>query len=211
MRLAIAGAAELGKLIAYHAVHDSGYTIAGYYDDFRKDPTFNNAPILGTTASILSDFESGRFDQLIIAIGYNHMETREALFNRFKGVVPFANIIHSSCYVDSSCVLGEGLFFLPGVVLDLDVSIGDNVLINTAGSIAHHSRVESHCFLAPAVHIAGLVTIGSCSFVGIGSTVIDCIRVAPYSVIGAGSVVISDTETQSVYVGVPARKIKNRT
>lgn len=210
MRLAIAGAAELGRLIAYHAEQDGGYTVAGFYDDFRKEESFNGRPVLGNTEKIVKDYHDGLFDSLMVGIGYNHMESRAALFDRLKGKVPFANVIHSSCYVDPSCTLGEGIFLLPGVVLDTGVVIEDNVLINTSGTIAHHSKVEAHSFLAPGVHVAGLVRIGRCSFVGIGSTIIDCVSIAPYGVIGAGSVVLRDTEEHSVYVGVPASRIKQR-
>jgi acetyltransferase-like isoleucine patch superfamily enzyme len=82
------------------------------------------------------------------------------------------------------------------------------VLINTGGTIAHHSKIGAHSFLAPAVQLAGLITVGERCFIGIGATIVDCINIAPGSVIGAGSVVINDTEENSVSVGVPAKIVK---
>jgi sugar O-acyltransferase (sialic acid O-acetyltransferase NeuD family) len=163
---------------------------------------------LGKTDSIQADFEAGKFDALMVGIGYNHMKVRKAVFERFKGSIPFANIIHSSCYVDSSVKLGEGIFLLPGTVIDMEAEVGDNVLMNTQVTVAHHTKIGSHSFLAPGVHLAGLIHVGECSFVGIGCTVIDCINIAPWSVIGAGAVVINDTEPYSVSVGTPSRIIK---
>lgn len=208
MRLAIIGAGELGKLIAYHAVNDAGFTIAGYYDDFVTAQTFNGSPVLGKCDKVVSDHAAGLFDKLFIGIGYDHMAVRADYFNQFSSRVPFANIIHSSSYVDPSCTLGSGIFILPGNVLDFEVTIGNNVLINTGGTIAHHSKVLDHCFLAPAVQIAGLVTVHESSFIGIGATIVDCINIAKGSVVGAGSVVTKDTEENSVSVGVPAKIIK---
>lgn len=208
MKLAIIGAGELGKLIAYHAVQDAGYQVAGYYDDFVKASSFNGSPVLGTCDMVADDFKAGLFDKLFIGIGYDHMAVRAGYYNKFKDHIPFANIIHSSSYIDPSCKLGTGIFILPGNVLDLDVTIGNNVLINTGGTIAHHSTIEDHCFLAPAVQIAGLVTVHESSFIGIGATIVDCINIAKGSVVGAGSVVTKDTEENSVSVGVPAKIIK---
>ncbi len=210
MRIAIIGAAELGKLIARHAVTDQKWSVVGYYDDFFNPARFNDSPVLGKVERTASDFEEGVFDALMIGIGYNHMKARSEIFERFKGSIPFANLIHSSAYVDPSCKLGEGIFLLPGVIIDAGCIIEDNVLVNTGGIIAHDSKVEAHSFLGPAVHIAGLTTIGKCSFLGTGTTVIDCLRIGEHAVVGAGSVVISDVPEYSVSVGVPSRVIQEK-
>ncbi len=208
MKLAIIGAGELGKLIAHHAVHDSGYELAGYYDDFVRAAEFNGSPVLGTCEQVEAGFEKKLFDHLFIGIGYDHMKPRAAYFERFSNSIPFANIIHSSAYVDPGCSLGRGIFLLPGVVIDFGVEIGNNVLINTGGVIAHHSKVMQHSFVAPGVQVAGLVTIEESCFIGTGATIVDCIRVSKGSVVGAGAVLLKDTEPNSVSVGVPARIIK---
>jgi sugar O-acyltransferase (sialic acid O-acetyltransferase NeuD family) len=208
MRIAIIGAAELGKLIAYHAINDSNYTIVGFYDDNNTNLYFNDFPILGNTNNILFDYTQNKFDAVIIAIGYNHMKVRASIFNKLKGEIPFANVIHSSAYLDNSCTLGEGLFILPRVVIDLDVIIEDNVVINTGSIIAHHSKIGAHTFIAPGVHIAGLVNIEQQCFLGIGSIIIDCLNIRYSSIIGAGSLVLKDTEANTLSVGAPAKIIK---
>src|SRR6476660_8408793 len=131
MRLAILGAGELGKLIAHHAQTDSGFEVIGFYDDFIIETSFNSFPVLGNSSRILTDFGNGKFDRLFIGIGYSHMNSRAKYLSTFKGKIPFANIIHSSSYIDASCKLGEGIFILPRVTLDFGVEIRDNVLINT--------------------------------------------------------------------------------
>ncbi len=208
MRLAIIGAAELGKLIASHAKNDSGYDIIGYYDDFNTSETFNTYPVLGKSDSVLNDYKAGKFDALMVGIGYSHMKARADIFNRFKGSVPFANVIHSSAYVDPTCKLGEGIFILPGVVLDLEVELADNVLLNTATKIAHHSKIGKHSFIAPGVTIAGLVNVGEKCFIGVGAILKDCLIIANSSIIGGGALVLKDTEENSVSVGSPAKIIK---
>lgn len=203
-KLAIIGSSLLGKLIAYHAEND--FEVVGYYDDFT-----NGENILGKTENILKDFENKKFDYLIIGIGYVQMKARVELFNRYKNKIPFANVIHSSSYIDKSVKLGEGLFILPGCTIDMECELGDNVLCNTGCTIAHHTKINSHCFLGPSVSIAGLVNVNLACFIGVGSTLKDSITIGQYSIIGAGSVVIKDVEERTVSVGVPAKVIKKNT
>lgn len=207
-RLAIIGAAELGLLVAHHATADAGFELVGFYDDFTTKLEFNGVPVLGKTERIIEDFKSGVFDELFIAIGYNHMPVRAALFEQLAPQVPFANIIHSSCIIDSSVKLGKGIFLLPGVTLDMGVEVGNNVLMNTACAIAHHTQIGSHCFLAPSVHLAGRITIKDKCFIGIGATVVDCISVGENATIGAASLVLKDVEANSIWFGNPAKHVK---
>lgn len=209
MRIAIIGAAELGRLIAKHIENDSTNEIVGFYDDFKKDALFLNYKICGNIDKLLIDFENGMFDAAIIGIGYNQMKSRAAIFDKLKGKIPFANVIHSSSYVDKSCELGEGIVILPGVTLDLGVVIEDNVLINTSAIVAHHSTIGKHSFIAPGVHIAGLVNIEQQCFIGIGSIIKDSISIKKQSIVGAGSLVLKDIEENAVYIGAPAKFIKS--
>jgi len=208
MKIVIIGAAELGNLIATHAINDSGFEVVGFYDDHAVAKKKGDIPIIGKTDTLLADYKKGLFDAAIIGIGYNQMSARMSVFERFKGRVPFANVIHSSSYVDSTCELGEGIFILPGVTVDLGVCLSDNVLLNTGVTVAHHTNIGSHTFIAPGVKIAGLVNVGEGCFIGIGSNIKDCINIKPLSIIGAGSLVLEDTQENSLTYGAPARCIK---
>jgi sugar O-acyltransferase (sialic acid O-acetyltransferase NeuD family) len=207
-RLAIIGAGELGKLIAYHAVQDGGHTAIGFYDDFKKGVGPDGLPVLGAVAQILPDYKAGKFDALMIGIGYNHMKIREGYLKEFKGKIPFLNLIHSSSYIDPSVIQGEGIFVLPGVTIDAGVVLHDNILINAGAIVAHHTSIGDNTFIAPGATIAGLVQIGKNCFIGIGSTILDCLNIASCSTIGAGAVVTKDTKSHSVSIGVPAKIIR---
>ena len=208
-RLAIIGSGDLGQLIAHHAQKDAQMELAGFFNDYLpKGEMINKKEILGGTVDILSLYEADLFDCLMVGVGYKHFAVRQQLFEQFKGKVPFANIIHSSCYVDASCQLGEGIFMLPSCTLDYSVQLEDNVLLNTACTIAHDSKVGSHTFLSPRVAIAGFVQIGACCNIGINTTIIDRINVADHIQTGGGTVVTQNLEKAGLYLGVPARFIR---
>ncbi|MEQ9467089.1 MAG: NeuD/PglB/VioB family sugar acetyltransferase [Ekhidna sp.] len=196
-RLAIIGAGDLGQQIAYHAT-DSGYQVVGFFDDFLQDA-------LGKISDVIHSYENGAFDELMIGIGYKHMDIRATLFEKFHRSIPFAKIIHSSAYVDPSCQIGEGTLIYPGCVLDMNVVVGQNVSLNVSCTIAHDSEVGSHSMLSPGVVVSGFVKIDRQVNLGTGTKVIDNIEISKGVRTGAGAVVTENLSQPGLYVGVPAR------
>lgn len=204
-KLAIIGSGDLGFQIAYHAKFDGNFEIAGFFDDFETPGNIKHGhSILGKTDDIEEAFKKGKFDCLLVAIGYKHLQFRHRIFERFYRKIPFANLIHSSSYVDPSCILGEGVVIYPGCTLDMNCRIGNNVLLNAGCVIAHDSEIGSHCFLSPAVNVAGFVKVEPLVNLGIGTVVIDNINIKSQVRTGAGAVVINNLDTPGLYVGIPA-------
>jgi len=203
-KLAILGSGDLGQLIAHHAP-DSGYEVVGFFDDFTIEKNVNGIPVLGKSNSIMELYSNQVFSHLLIAIGYKHLIARSEFFQKWKAKIPYANIIHSSSYVDQSVNLGEGIVILPGCKLDKGVVINDNVLLNTGVVIAHDTIVGYNSFLAPGVTLAGFINIGNSCFIGVGTTIIDNISIIDETQTGGGSVVVRNIEKKGLYVGIPAR------
>lgn len=209
--LAIIGAKDLGQLIAYHAITDNHFDSVVFFDDFlEKNSLVDGHKIIGKISEIEDCFNQKKFDSIIIAIGYNHLNFKKKLFAELDSKnIPFATIIHSSSYVDKSCKIGKGVFILPGCTLDRNVTIGNNTVLNTACAIAHDTEIESTCFLSPRVAIAGFTKINELCVIGINATIIDNITICSKSQIGGGSVVTKSIDDAGLYVGIPAKKIKN--
>lgn len=208
-RLAILGSGDLGQLIAHHAMHDNHFEVVGYFDDYQTPGTeFLGVPVIGKFEDVFTKFESGAFDCLMIGVGYKHMNARRDLYLKYEASIPFANIIHSSSFVDPSVELGSGVFILPGCTVDKHVKIGNNVLLNAAAVVAHDTVVLDHTFIAPAASIAGKTTIGTCCFIGINSTIIDNVVLGEYVVVAGGAVVTRNLSEKGLYAGIPAKLIK---
>tara|TARA_R110001592_G_scaffold363109_2_gene680457 strand:- start:153297 stop:153935 length:639 start_codon:yes stop_codon:yes gene_type:complete len=209
-RLAIIGSGHLGQLIAGHA-ESCGYHVVGFFDDWtKKGKLVNGLPVYGVTAEIEQCFKEGVFDCLMVGVGYQHFGMRKQFFETFEALrIPFATMVHKSCYVDKGSEVGEGSILLPGCTIDIGVTIGKNVLLNTSCTIAHDTTIGSHSFLSPRVALAGFIKIGECSMLGINSTVIDNITICAKTKVGGGAVVVKNIVTPGLYVGVPAKlKIK---
>lgn len=206
--IGIIGSGHLGQQIANYAISDNHFDKVVFFDDYNKDSFVNNYPLLGTTESILNHYKKGHFSELIIAIGYKHMNAKKKFFEKFKGVIPFATLIHSSCWVDEKAIIKEGCVIYPGCVIEPDVIIQNNTILNISCCIAHDSIIGSHSFLSPRVAIAGFVKTNECCVFGINSLVIDNIDITNNVQLGAGTVVISNLDKQGLYVGNPQRFIR---
>jgi sugar O-acyltransferase (sialic acid O-acetyltransferase NeuD family) len=208
-KLAIIGAGLLGEQIARSAAKND-YQVVGFYDDVKTG--FNEKtgqPILGKTKDIEADFKLKKFDCLMIGVGYTLLKERRCIFEKFKGKVPFARVIHHSCQIDESVELGEGIYLMAGTILDAGVTLKDNVLCNVGCVVAHDSIIGAHSFLGPRVTVAGKSTIGQACFIGVGATIMDLIKVGDNAIIGAGAVVTNNIPSASLAVGVPA-KVKRK-
>lgn len=207
-RLCIIGAGDLGQQIAHHARETKRFEIIGFFDDTMPTGSkLGTGIVVGCINDITSFFERERFDSLFVAIGYKHMHRREEVFNQFKGVIPFATIVHPSCIIDKTASLGEGTVLYPGCIVDTNVRIGCNVLMNVASVIAHDTEIGDHSFLSPRVAIAGFTRVGKSNVIGINATIIDNLTLTDNVQIGGGSVVIKDLVVPGLYVGNPVRFI----
>jgi sugar O-acyltransferase (sialic acid O-acetyltransferase NeuD family) len=208
-RVAIIGSGDLGQQIAYHIKTDNQFEVAGFFDDYREPGILvNGYSILGGIDKIHQSFNHNDFDELFIAIGYKHIQIRAAIYERLKGKVPFATFVHSSCIIDRTAVIAEGVCVYPGCIIDQGVKIEENVLINVGCCIAHHTVIGQHTFLSPRVAIAGFVKIGSKNIIGINATIIDNITTADGVQLGGGTVVIKSIDNSGLYVGNPARFVR---
>jgi len=207
-KVALIGSGDLARLAIHYINENGNHNVFGIYDDFSNTKnTVSGINIIGPLDQVYVDYQNKLFDLLFIAVGYSRMDYRARTFDRFKGKIPFVNIVHKSCIIDSTAKLGEGVFLFPGVILDHNVEIKNNVLVNLGVTIAHDSTIGEHSFLAPNVSVAGFVFINKLTFLGINSTIIDNITLCSNVLVASGAVVVKNIETEGSYAGVPAKKL----
>ena len=90
------------------------------------------------------------------------------------------------------------------------IEIGDNVTITRGVSFLNHDGSlalfrNEH----PNLNFFDKIIIGSNVFIGINSIIMPGVKIGDNVVIGAGSVVRNHIESNSVYAGVPAKKISD--
>ncbi len=207
--LAILGAGEQGKQIAHFAIRDNHYSDIIFFDDFITEDCFEGYKVLGNSSKIKYYFEKRFFDEIIIGIGYKHLEKKEEFYNKLKkDKIPFGRIIHSSAWVDNKAIIEEGCVIYPNTCIDAYVHIKSNTIINLSCTIAHNTIIGSHSYITPRVAIAGFVNIENRCFIGINSTIINNIHIASDIKIGAGTLVLNNLTKKGLYFGAPSKYIK---
>jgi sugar O-acyltransferase (sialic acid O-acetyltransferase NeuD family) len=136
---------------------------------------------------------------------------RKRLVARAQGYgARFGNIIHPSAILTRHVTMGEGIVIAAGCIFTNQIRVGDHVHVNLASTIGHNAEMNDFVTLAPGVRVSGWVTLEEGCYVGSGANIVDKRTVGAWSVIGAGSVVITDIPPHSTALGVPARVIKRR-
>lgn len=100
-------------------------------------------------------------------------------------------VINTGVYIDGEVTLGTRVFLAPRtIIITADHTIGDE-----------HARAGDGA--------RSPVTIGDGCWLGAGSIILPGVTIGAGCIIGAGAVVNRNCEPNGVYVGVPARRIKD--
>lgn len=155
----------------------------------------------------LSGLRAEGFDDVFIAIGSNSLRQRLGATATSLGY-RLVNAISPTAKISPSAQLGRGIAVMAGVVINAETTIEDLAIINTGATIDHDCRIGAATHVAPQCALAGNVTVGTGSFLGIGCKVVPGRTIGENAMIGAGGVVISDIPARATAVGVPAKVIK---
>jgi len=89
-----------------------------------------------------------------------------------------------------------------------DTVIGDGTKIDNLVHVAHNVKIGRNCMIIALTCIGGGVIIEDNSYVGIGSSIRDQVKIGEKAFVGMGAVVVKDVEENVTVVGNPARKFE---
>ncbi len=211
--LLILGAGGHAAVVLETAKELNLYKNYGFLDDLLnnqnngKKSLINVDPLLGNILFYKKKNLFMDYPYAFVAIGEPHKRLKlisELKRHSFK--VP--NLIHPSAYVSKSAVIGEGSIIMANAVVQSNAKIGSGVIVNTSAVVEHHTSISDGVHICPGVNLAGEIKVGYCSWIGIGSSIIQGISIGSRVTIGAGSVVLKNIEDSATAVGIPASIIK---
>jgi len=207
--LFIFGDGDIAEIAYYYFSKYSEYKIKGFIVDkeFLNKENLCGIKIF-TTEEFLKLEKSN--NKLFIALGYaklNKIRENKYLFFKKKGY-EFANFISKNAIILNDGNIGENCMIFENNVIQPHVKIGNNVIIWSGNHIGHHSIIEDNVFISSHVVISGRVKIKNNTFIGVNSTFRDNIEVGNYSIIGAGSLILKDTENFSIFKNQSTQKSK---
>jgi sugar O-acyltransferase (sialic acid O-acetyltransferase NeuD family) len=201
-KLVIFGAGDIARLAHVYFTRDSDHDVVAFTVDraYRQTDTFLKRPLV--------DFEdvAERFPpsdhSMFIALSYaamNHLRAAKYAEAKARGYA-LATYVSSKCTWLTDHEPGDNCFILEDNTIQPFVTIGNDVTLWSGNHIGHDTVVDDHCFISSHVVISGRVRVGAYCFLGVNATIRNAITLAPETLVGAGAIIMADTDPRSVYV-----------
>ena len=209
-KILLAGNAITAEILFAYLRQDARYEVAGFTvdDEFVEHGGIGGYRTVGLSevASVFSP-DSCR---VIMAMGYNDLNrSRETMFKRIKAMgYVVETYIHPDARVYSDHPVGEGSVVLPGAVIEPHARIGANTMVWSNVTVAHHSSVDDHCWVAAGTVISGQAKVQRNTFLGVSCTVVNAVTVGEFNVVGAGALISRDTKPHSVHLARSAEPFR---
>jgi UDP-perosamine 4-acetyltransferase len=185
------------------------YNLVGLVDSGALGTFVNGAAIIGSDDDLPRLRREG-VTHAHVAIGNNRVRLKLARALEDTGF-SLANAISPAAILSPSTVLGRGVAVMAGAVVNAESRLEDACILNTRASLDHDGNIGEGAHIAPGCALAGNVTIGRLSFLGVGTSVIPGIEIGEGAFIGAGSCVVRAIPAHAKAYGVPARLVLPKT
>lgn len=212
--IAIFGAGGFGREVAclIKRINESGkeprWNFVGFFDDDQKLWGSKNeyGEILGGT-DMLNSWNTPI--DVTIAVGNPRIVKiiHEKLNNSH---INYPNVIDPTFEIvdKNNWQIGHGNIIQRHSSISINVKIGNFNIFNGSDTMGHDVEIGDYNVIMPAVRISGLVKIGNCNLLGVGSIVIQMMRIADNINLAPGSVLMTKAKKEGIYIGIPAKIFK---
>lgn len=188
-----------------------GYSIKGLYhfDSSRNGEIDHGYKILGSFDELLAK-DSLRGKSFLLTMGDSDIrkELCDKIINK-EGRIP--TLIHPTAIVSRFATISSiGVYISPFSYIQADSTIEENTIILSHVNISHNTKIGKCVFVAGGSMIGAYTIVEDFAFIGQHVTVISdkAKKIGYRSVVGAGAVVTSIVNENTIVAGVPARIIK---
>ena len=203
----IYGNGEMACLARFYLSHDSEHEVVAFTVErsYLDSDTFDGLPLVALDEAVERYPAAGY--RAFVAMGYGRVNRDRA--ERFTELRELGYDLDSyvswRSFVWPDLQIGQNCFVMEGITIQPSVVIGDDVTLGPGNTIGHHCVLGDHSFLASHVDLSGHVDIGRRTFVGANATVRNRVSLASDNVIGAGAVIMADTDERGVYAAPRAK------
>lgn len=192
------------------AAEAAGLDVTGFVDD---DPALwgqmrAGRPVLGPLEQVKELTDA----QLVLCAGSG--AARQSLLHRLRGLGVsdgrFATVRHPTVEVPPGCSVGSGSVLLAQTVLTADVRLGPHTVVMPGAVLTHDDRLGDFVTVCAGVALGGSVEVATRAYLGMNASVRQGVRVGADSVLGMGSVLLTDLPDGQTWAGVPARRLTGR-
>jgi sugar O-acyltransferase (sialic acid O-acetyltransferase NeuD family) len=200
--LVLFGAGDIARLAHFYFTKDARREVAAFTVDreFRQADSFLGLPLVDFE-DVASSFPPAEYEAFVALSyrGMNRFRAAKYAETKAKGYA-LASYVSSRCSYLSEAPPGDNAFILEDNTVQPFVKIGADVTLWSGNHIGHDSTIDDHCFISSHVVVSGHVRVGSYCFLGVNATLRNGIVIAPETLVGAGAVLMKDTQAKEVYL-----------
>jgi len=205
-KVVIIGAGGHAKVIADIVIRSNDELIGFLDDNISKETNIiENYKVIGTIKDAKELQQNDKKIKFIIGIGNN--DIRKRISEEYS--LQYYTAIHPSAIIGLNARIEEGTVVMANSIINPDSKIGKHCIINTGTIVEHENTIEDYVHLSPSVTLSGNVKVAKLVHIGTGCKVKNNININKRCILGVGTVVVKDINETGVYVGVPARKLKD--
>jgi sugar O-acyltransferase (sialic acid O-acetyltransferase NeuD family) len=205
--LLIIGAGGHAKVVAETVLSSGVASHIAFLDDRCSGPDqlphLLGWPVIGPLAHALEPTFLDRFPAAAVAIGQSRPRLDWIEKLQHAGYA-LPVLIHPTAWLSPSSQVGPASVVFAQAAVQAQASIGMGAILNTGCSVDHDVRLADGVHICPGSRLAGGVQVGARSWMGIGSSVIQQVRIGADVTVGAGAAVLRDLPDGVTAVGVPA-------
>jgi sugar O-acyltransferase (sialic acid O-acetyltransferase NeuD family) len=207
-RIVIVGAGEQAQIANEYFTHDSPHEVCAFSveSEFMDSDTQDGLPVV-PFEELAERYDPDAYKAFVALSSMKLNRVRARLYEAVKAAgFECTSYVSSRAFVWHNVSIGENCMVFENNVLQHLVEVGDDVVLWSGNHVGHRTKIGDHCFVSSHCVISGYCEIGDWSFLGVNCCIGDYRKIARDNVIGAGAVVIRDTEERGVYVGNPAER-----
>ena len=210
-KIVIVGDGETAELAYEYFTHDSPHEVVAFAveREYKKKEELFGLPVVDFE-EVEARYPPAEF-KAFVAISYNQLNrVRARLFRETKRKgYRCLSYVSSRAFVWHNVELGENCFIFENNVVQYGVRVGDNVVLWSGNHVGHQTVIKDNVFISSHVVVSGYCEVGENCFLGVNASVANNVKIGKDCLIGMGAVVHKDTEERKVYVGHPAKPIKD--
>lgn len=187
---------------------DFEWEVAGFINDFETE--VDGFKVVGKTCEIQKfiDTTDYYFSWGIHLVSRNYKTVE--MFKQAK--IPterLATIVHKSAFIGRGVVLEPGAFVMYNSYIGPQAHVGKCSLVMANCSIGHDTTIGDLCHCSVSTIMTGYSKLGLCADLGVGACLLAYKTVGDYGMLGALSLGTKDIPDGEIWVGSPAKPLKN--
>lgn len=181
--------------------------ILGYFESEEKSQNpFKISYLKSESEFNFNQLENHTF--IFPSVGENTIRKKMHQFicsNQLNEIV----LIHISATIGFQVSIGNSTLVASNVCVNSLSRIGKGCILNTNCVIEHECIIEDYVHVGPGTVLTGNVTVSELTFIGANATVKQGVKIGKNCIIGAGSVVLENIPDNTIYVGNPAKYLRD--